>query len=75
MQDEATGSRGVFLLKGEDYEPVYPAGFLRLAGRARRNPPAVGALIGDEPRAASAPRCAGAGMRNRAETVSSAARQ
>lgn len=29
MQDDVTGSEGIFLLKGDAYEPVYPAGFQR----------------------------------------------
>lgn len=35
MQDKLTGATGIFLLKGDVYEPVYPAGFQRaLAERA-----------------------------------------
>lgn len=29
MQDDLTGATGIFLLKGDAYEPVYPAGFQR----------------------------------------------
>ena len=29
MQDDLTGATGIFLLKGDVYEPVYPAGFQR----------------------------------------------
>lgn len=29
MQDGLTGDTGIFLLKGDAYEPVYPAGFQR----------------------------------------------
>jgi hypothetical protein len=29
MQDKLTGATGIFLLKGDAYEPVYPAGFQR----------------------------------------------
>ena len=29
MQDRVTGSRGIFLLKGESFEPTYPADFQR----------------------------------------------
>jgi hypothetical protein len=29
MQDGLTGATGIFLLKGDAYEPVYPAGFQR----------------------------------------------
>lgn len=29
MQDDLTGATGIFLLKGDTYEPVYPAGFQR----------------------------------------------
>ena len=29
MQDDLTGTTGIFLLKGDNYEPVYPAGFQR----------------------------------------------
>lgn len=29
MQDDLTGTTGIFLLKGDTYEPVYPAGFQR----------------------------------------------
>ena len=29
MQDDLTGVTGIFLLKGDTYEPVYPAGFQR----------------------------------------------
>ena len=29
MQEQLTGQRGIFLLTGRDYQPVYPAGFQR----------------------------------------------
>lgn len=29
MQEQMTGSTGIFLLKGDDYQPVYPAYFQR----------------------------------------------
>lgn len=29
MQDDLTGATGIFLLKGDSYQPVYPAGFQR----------------------------------------------
>jgi hypothetical protein len=29
MQEQVTGSTGIFLLKGDDYQPVYPAYFQR----------------------------------------------
>ena len=29
LQDDLTGTTGIFLLKGDNYEPVYPAGFQR----------------------------------------------
>lgn len=29
MQDKLTGATGIFLLRGDAYEPVYPAGFQR----------------------------------------------
>lgn len=29
MRENVVGSRGIFLLKGDAYEPVYPAGFQR----------------------------------------------
>jgi hypothetical protein len=29
MQDQVTGSRGIFLLKGDAFEPTYPTGFQR----------------------------------------------
>ncbi|MGJ7900830.1 hypothetical protein [Lysobacter sp. 1R34A] len=29
IQEQVTGSTGIFLLKGDDYQPVYPADFQR----------------------------------------------
>lgn len=29
IKDQVTGSSGIFLLKGNDFQPVYPAGFQR----------------------------------------------
>lgn len=52
MQDDVTGSRGIFLLKGDDFQPVYPAFFQRgLDERAEierllRAMPAAGARQG-----------------------------
>lgn len=42
MQDDLTGSEGIFLLKGDAHEPVYPAGF----HRATQERPEIEALLG-----------------------------